>query len=83
MRDKKNKKEGGSEKGGWKFTHFTSPGSAPGPEYVASLLNSTLAKILSKEIDIILAFVSQQNKLENKDKEFSPNCYFIINLLIH
>ena len=23
------KKEEGSEKGGWKFTHFTSPGSAP------------------------------------------------------
>ena len=31
LRDKKiKKKEGGSEKGGWKFTHFTSPGSAPG-----------------------------------------------------
>ena len=26
---RKKKKEGGSEKGGWKFTHFTSPGSAP------------------------------------------------------
>ena len=27
---RKKKKEGGSEKGGWKFTRFTSPGSAPG-----------------------------------------------------
>ena len=27
---RKKKKEGGSEKGGWKFTHFTSPGSTPG-----------------------------------------------------
>ena len=27
---RKKKKEGGSEKGGWKFTHLTSPGSAPG-----------------------------------------------------
>ena len=27
---KKKEEEGGSEKGGWKFTHFTSPGSAPG-----------------------------------------------------
>ena len=27
---RKKKKEGGSEKEGWKFTHFTSPGSAPG-----------------------------------------------------
>ena len=26
---RKKKKEGDSEKGGWKFTHFTSPGSAP------------------------------------------------------
>ena len=28
-RIRKRKKEGDSEKGGWKFTHFTSPGSVP------------------------------------------------------
>ena len=32
---RKKKKEGGSEKGGWKFTHFTSPGSAP--DFIANL----------------------------------------------
>ena len=35
LRAKEKKKEGSSEKkGGWKFTHFTSPGSAPGLQVV-------------------------------------------------
>ena len=33
---RKKKKEGGSEKWGWKFTHFTSPGSAPALVLVVS-----------------------------------------------
>ena len=42
LRDKKKKKkEGGSEKkgGGWKFTHFTSPGSAPAQFQLKNIMN--------------------------------------------
>ena len=35
---RKKKKEGGSEKGGWKFTRFTSPGSAPATPSVEMFL---------------------------------------------
>ena len=38
---RKKKKEGGSEKGEWKFTHFTSPGSAPAlVGFMVSAVNS-------------------------------------------
>ena len=37
---RKKKERRGSEKGGWKFTHFTSPGSTP--EWVLSDQSSTL-----------------------------------------
>ena len=45
---KKRKKEGGSEKGGWKFTRFTSPGSAPGaPVFYEQIVNEVQPSWLS------------------------------------
>ena len=48
---KKRKKEEGSEKGGWKFTHFTSPGSAPGKNIftLVTLPNFSLLGVISAE----------------------------------
>ena len=36
---RKKKKQGGSEKGGWKFTRFTSPGSAPALAFLFVSIN--------------------------------------------
>ena len=40
LRDKKKKKQGESENGEWKFTHFTSPGSAPAADKCLSIFRA-------------------------------------------
>ena len=51
---RKKKKEGGSEKGGWKFTHFTSPGSAPVKIYQ---FVQCFTKAVGKSLHCFLSFI--------------------------